>query len=223
MPIYMKNNNRSQLTYAERHAFTPENPVVSWSSYSCFKRDPEEWYDVYVLGYSRTSPELEFGKRVADSMETDKPMAPFTRLAIVEYEFDTKLGTIPLIGSADTFAPPARTKKRCKGGEFKTGRLAWDQKRVDEHGQLTFYSLLLWLQDLIMPEDIEWFLEWAPTQKEENGDFRHVITFVPGVPIKKFYTVRTMKQCLKLASDIKQTHWEMMQYYKERKIKELSK
>lgn len=213
-------NKKSSLTFQQRHTFSIENPVISWSSYSGFLYDKERWYQTYVMGKKQTSPELTFGKAVADSMETDKPLVAFTRLTIVEYEFETSLGPIPLVGSMDTFEPPTRhatsslQSNACIGGEFKTGVKPWDKKRVDEHGQLTFYSLLLWLQDKIHPSNIEWFLEWAPTKRTEHGDFRVEIQFDKTKKIQLFKTHRTMTQVLQLASDIKKVHKEMIEYVK---------
>lgn len=218
---------KSTLTFAERHAFSPDHPVISWSSYSCFKYDKEQWYRVYCCGHKSSSAELTFGKAVADSMETDKPLAPFTRLSIVEFEFDTKLGKIPIVGSMDTFEPPKdffklRESGLCIGGEFKTGVKPWTQKRVDEHGQLTWYSLCLWLQEKIHPATIHWFLEWAPTKKTENGDFYHTIEFTTTpATIISFRTKRTMMQVLELAADIKKTHKEMLAYVKNKKDSDL--
>ncbi len=218
MPI---KNKKSPLTFEERHAFSFKNPVISWSSYSGFLYDKEQWYQTYVKGKKQQSAELTFGKAVADSMETDKPLAPFTRMSIVEYEFDTKLGKIPIVGSMDTFEPPKdffnlRESSECTGGEFKTGVKPWDQKRVDEHGQLTFYTLCLWLQNKIPPHHVNWFLEWAPTVKTESGDFHHKIEFA-NVPIKRFTTRRTMTQVLELAANITKVHKEMFEYVKNHK------
>ncbi|PZM86409.1 hypothetical protein DLH72_01005 [Candidatus Gracilibacteria bacterium] len=52
--------------------------------------------------------------------------------------------------------------------EFKTGKTAWDEKRVDEHGQLDLYCLLTYLKKGYFPEDIE--LIWFPTSENEAGE-----------------------------------------------------
>lgn len=207
---------KSSLTFAQRHAFSIKNPVISWSSYSGFLWDKEQWYQTFVMGIKQHSPELTFGSKVADSMETDKPLCKFTRLGVVEYEFDTKLGKIPVVGSMDTFQPPIHGGT-CLAGEFKTGVKPWTQKRVEDHGQLTFYTMCLWLQDKVHPDSIFWFLEWAPTVKTERGDFKVKIEFQKPLKIQHFKTKRTMVQVLKMQTDIKKVHKEMIEYVKNHK------
>ena len=217
----MATQKTKKLTYEERHHFDLEHSPISWSSYSSFKYDKERWYKVYHKGEKQHSAELTFGSKVADSMLTVKPLAPFTRLNVKkdgtmdEQEFDTWFGKIHLIGSCDTCTAikKYRLGKPFPAGEYKTGVKPWDQNRVDDHGQLTFYTALLWLQFGIRPEDIEWFLEWAPTHKRESGDFKHVITFA-GKKIEHFDTKRTMTQVMDLLVDIKKTHREMLEYVK---------
>ena len=192
-----------------RHTF----PVISWSSYSSFLWDKEQWYQVYVKGKKTKSPELEFGKKIADSMSTKKPLAPFTRLAEVEHEFDEMFGKIRIVGSMDTFLKTRKSdnlpmKAYC--GEFKTGKKAWDQKRANEHGQLKMYALLLWLQMKIKPEDQTWCLEWIPTQ--ETGDFK--IEFVKPIKVHRFYVKITMIDILRFGSEVKKVHKEMTAYVK---------
>lgn len=193
-----------------RHTF----PVVSWSSINGFLYNPEQWYQTYVMGKKSTSRELTFGKAVADSMATDKPLAPFTRLSEIEHEFDVMFGKIRIVGSMDTLGKSANLKNKKHGcGEFKTGKVAWTQERADAHGQLKCYAFLLWLQDKIRPEDCEWWLEWAPTY--ETGDFK--IDFVHPIRIHRFYVKITMREILQFGSMIKKVHKEMTEYVKNHK------
>lgn len=187
-----------------RHTF----PVVSWSSLSAFWYDKEQWYQVYYKGKKTKSPALTFGKKVADSMGTEKPLAPFTRLAEIEHEFDVMFGKIRVVGSMDSFEPPVKVGARCKAKEYKTGKVPWTQKRANEHGQLVCYALLLWLQMKIRPEDTEWSLEWCPTR--ETGDFK--IDFVHPIRIHTFKVKITMADILRFGSKIKSTHAEMTSY-----------
>lgn len=217
----MTSSKKPKLTYEERHHFDLDHSPISWSSYSSWKYDPEQWYQTYHKGRKQSSPELAFGSKVADSMQTANPLVPFTRLNVKrngtmdEQEFDVWFEGIHLIGSADTCTALWRYKagRRFPAGEFKTGVKPWVQIRVDGHGQLTFYTALLWLEDGIHPDDLDWFLEWAPTRKEESGDFRHVISFMTNPPIvHHFETKRTMTQVMDLLVDIKKTHREMLEY-----------
>lgn len=199
------------------HAFSLENPVMSWSSKNTFDKDPEEWYQVYCKGKKIKSPALIFGKKVADSMGTKKPLAPFTRLSEIEHKFKVVFEGIPLVGSMDTFDPPKLfAMVYCVPGEFKTGSVAWTQKRANDHGQLKMYSFLLWLQLKIYPEQQRWFLEWGET--EMGGDF--IVRFVDGMEIKRFEVRLTTVEVLKFAGELKITHAKMIAFYKQKQIKE---
>lgn len=200
-----------------RHTF----PVISWSSYSSFispyPNAKENWYQTYVKGKKNHSRELTFGKAVADSMLTPKPLAPFTRLGVKpdgtmdEHEFDEMFGKIRIVGSQDTFGRSTNIKvRKHECGEYKTGRLVWTQKRANEHGQLKMYALLHWLKNKIKPEDCIWWLEWCPTY--ETGDFK--IDFVRPIKIHRFYVKITMLDILKFGSEVKKVHKEMTEYVK---------
>lgn len=202
--------------FKKRHTFTLENPVISWSSYSSFLYNREQWYEVYVKGKKITSKELEFGKKVAHSMGTKHPLAPFTRLSEIEHEFDTKFGNIRIVGSMDTFDAPRVKRGKCLAGEFKTGKQPWTQKRVEDHGQLKMYTLLLWQQHKIYPEDVQWFLEWAETY--ETGDYK--IEFVKPFNIQKFYITFTTVEIMRFASEVKLVHAQMIGYVKQRALYE---
>lgn len=181
---------------------------ISWSCYSSFLWDKGQWYQSYIKRIRTTSRELEFGKMVADSMSTDKPLAPFTRLSVIEHPLNEVFDGIKILGFIDTFEPKKNKKKKYIAGEFKTGKNPWTQKKAEEHGQLKMYSLLLWIQKKIRPEDIEWFLEWAPTQ--ETGDFR--IDFVYPIRIHRFEVRHTMVDILKFGSEVKKVYKQMLEY-----------
>lgn len=220
----MKSKKSPQQSFDERHKFSIDRMVISWSMYSSWKYDPEKWYRTYCLGIKSSSAELTFGSAVADSMNTANPLCAFERLNVKkdgthdEHEFDTYLGDgkkkIHLIGSVDSSESVKKYKKgkKFKARELKTGVRPWDQERADNHGQLKFYSLCFYLQDKINPEDIEWELSWFPTKKQESGDFNHIITFIDSTKPVKFKVKVTMTQILELAADIKKTMEEMVQY-----------
>lgn len=185
----------------------PKRPR-SWSAISSFEYDKEQWYRKYVLGIKEApSKEMEFGKVMGERLASDPTfMTNVPRGTHYEYEdpggLCAKLGKIPLIGFIDSYTP------HTIGDEYKTGKKPWDQKRVDEHGQLTMYSLLLLLKHKVKPEDILWRLTWLATQ--DNGDFS--ISFIPGMKPQIFETRRTMTQVLEFASRIKKTEVAMLEY-----------
>lgn len=195
-----------------------KNRPLSWSAISSFEWDKEQWYRNYYLGQKDPmTPELIFGAKFALSCEKKKPLAPVTMLSEMEHAFKVVFNGIPLTGFADTYC---RTSKR-KIGEYKTGVKAWDQKRVDQHGQITMYALMNYISHRIKPEDTKFFLEWIPTRKimQENGDyskFDYTIGFESDPPeVRTFHTKRTMKDILTFGNRINNTIEEMERYVQQ--------
>ena len=195
---------------------------LSWSSISSFEYDPEQWYKKYILDEKEPdSKEMIFGKHFANAIENAHPKQKKSVINVsvlgqqvavpvldtVEQEFKVTFGDIPLIGFADSFC----SKSKKKLYEFKTGKKAWDQARVDEHGQITMYCLMNYITNKIAPEDMELTLVWFPTQ--ENGDFS--ISFTDAKP-QSFSTKRTTKQMLEFGSRINQAVNQMIEYVKEK-------
>jgi hypothetical protein len=181
---------------------------LSWSAISSFEYDPEQWYKKYVLKQEQpTSPEMEFGKAFAQSIEDGKCKVPILMQMLQdkkEHEFKVVFGGIKLVGYADAFCD----KTFRKLDEVKTGKKAWDKKRADEHGQIDMYLLMNYITNKVKPDDVECTIYWIPTQ--DNGDF--TITFVEPVRVHAFKTKRTMVQVLKFGERIKATVKKMEQY-----------
>ena len=190
------------------YEFLKKRPL-SWSAMSSFTwhpvRGPEQWYRRYVLGVEEEpSEELKFGKMIDEKLQADPTFLPhIPRYPILQHEMKAMFGKIPLIGYADAFRlkPPAVR-------DYKTGVKIWDQERADETGQLTFYTLLLWLTKKIKPEDVQLFIDWMPTKKD--GDF--TISFIDEKDVKTFETKRSLMQVLEFGKLIRQTVMEMEQY-----------
>jgi hypothetical protein len=195
------------MTHTPTQIASWQRRPYSWSQHSSWQYDKHAWYDRYILGNSTPStPALEFGKKFADSIEWGTPMAPVTTLPIVEHPMTAQLDSLELVGYLDTWH-----QEELILGEFKTGVKKWDQKRVDAHGQLTYYALMHYLRDKVKPEDITMFLEWVPTCV--RPDFTYGFT-TPAV-IHHFNTRRTLRQVLELAVEIKTTRIEMEAYIKK--------
>lgn len=216
----MDNTRKEQIKKWKERAY-------SWSQHSSFNYDPEQWYDKYITHGSCTrelcalglaicpanakSPEMEFGSMVGKKLETDPTFLPqIKRQNIMEHEFKCKYGKIDLIGFADSFC--TMTDKKLE--EYKTGVKKWDQKRVDEHGQLTMYSLMHYLITKTRPEEVEISLWWMPTKRTESGDFSVKIEFIEPIEenIKSFKTKRTMRDILAFGSEINKTYRKMELY-----------
>lgn len=182
------------------------NRPLSWSSISSFEYSPEEWYRRYILGEkSIDTREMEFGKLIANSFSTDKPLAPVKLYEIVEYPLTVVFNGIPLMGYVDTYDPKTHNFR-----EFKTGKKIWDQKRANEHGQLKMYALLLFIMHKVKPENYKIHLDWIPTQ--DNGDFS--ISFVEPIKVYTFEVKLTMKDIVIFGAYIKDTYKRMQEFAK---------
>ena len=90
-----------------------------------------------------------------------------------------------------------------------------DQKRADKHGQIDMYLFMIYLLYGIKPEDVTVHLDWVPTVRTENGDFKVDIQFVQPIEIHSFETKRTSEQVLLFASSLKKTWAEMQRFAEE--------
>jgi hypothetical protein len=189
----------------------PENKTVqerlsylSWSKMNLWEKDPNLFYQVYVEGIDMfRTKQLELGKKMATALEngSDPDHDPLMEMMLIfmpDYplkEFDIKavFEEIPIVGKLDGFNEATLTV-----GEYKSGK-NWTQAMVDQHGQLTFYALLVWLKYKKLPKDI--FLHWAKTQEDEKG----LLTLTGD--IRTFKTNRTMKDIILFSKRIKSA-WE---------------
>lgn len=213
-----------------KYEFDLKRPL-SWSSKSSWDWDREEWFFKYIVhgkcirepesfcvvvgAYSdacpqvKTTKEMEFGKALAKSIEDGTCPYPDLMRHLTgkkEHPFKVMFGKIPLVGYADDF--DQETFKRLE--EVKTGKKAWDQKRVDGHGQIDMYLLMNLIANKIKPEEVACRLHWLPTQ--ENGDFS--ISFIEPVQVITFPTKRTMKDILNFGMRLNKTYTEMQEYVK---------
>lgn len=180
----------------------------SWSQHSSFRDyDKAEWYNKYILGIS-TPPNkrMTFGSLVGKRIENDPTYIPQLPRGIMEYGITTKMGKIELIGFMDAYNPDTKTIN-----EYKTsGPDGWNQSKVDDHGQLTLYCLLLLLKEGIKPEDVTIQLHHLHTT--EGGDF--AIAFAKPFTLNSYTTKRTTEQVLKFGAEIIKLRKEMELYIK---------
>lgn len=153
-------------------------PYLSNSQVELWLRDPEK----YVLHYfhdmkvMHESPALLYGKSLATHLEngTFGDDADMKRVLKQFKKYDvrdqamyatlkTKKGVIPLMGKPDTFST-----KTLAFREYKSGTYKWDQKRAQEHPQLLFYNVLIYLNHNQISKDI--WLDWIQTEEVVNFD-----------------------------------------------------
>lgn len=188
-----------------------ETRPLSWSAISSFEYDPEQWYRRYILDEKEPpNKEMVFGKMIGERLASDKNFLPqVDRHLTFEQKLEVRFGKIPMIGFMDTSHLPEK-----KFREFKTGKTAWTQKRVDEHGQIDMYLLMIYIAHRIKPEEMTVHLDWLKTV--EHGDF--TITLTEPVELYTFKTKRTMAQLLKFGAHINRIVTEMEEYANSRVV-----
>lgn len=125
----------------------------------------------------------------------------------MEKKFIGKIGDIELIGFLDSFCPNTLSIL-----EFKTSsnKNRWNQKKAEEHGQLSFYCLLVWLNHGKLPEKCH--LCYLPCR--ETGSFDIELT---GEPVQIFEVKKTAVDVLKFGNYIKDVRKKMIKYAEEHK------
>jgi hypothetical protein len=183
-------------------------PYLSWSQFDLFRKSPEEYRKRYFRGARLESEALTLGKNVAEALESDKPEALDVSLGFVpkgkemEKEISADCEGVPLYGRMDSF-----TEETLTVIEYKTGTVAWTQKKADQHGQLTFYALMVYLKHGKVPPEM--WLYWLPTARNEQG--RLALTG----EMKSFATRRTMADIAKLSAEIPRVWDGIKQMYRE--------
>lgn len=189
---------------------------LSWSAISAFEYDKEQWYNKYVLG--RPDPvteEMLFGSKIGKQIEKDINFLPeIPRARQMEYKFEAVYEGIKLVGFADSFGFDELVLH-----EYKTGVKPWDQKRADDHGQITMYLFMLYLVDGIDPATVECNLHWMPTVRKQKyekgtGDLKVSIDFLEPFKVHSFRTKRIKRDVMEFGMRINKTIKAMDEYCK---------
>lgn len=189
---------------------------LSWSQVNLWQRSKKQYADRYFYGKEGfTNSAMRYGKKFAHTVETgdakgdellDLAARVVPRYEVAEYKLTAKLkteaGDIPLLGFIDTAHDPPSKGLR----EYKTGKRPWTQKKVDKHGQLTFYALMVYLEEKKLPETMH--LDWLETE-ERRGEIS-----VTG-RIETFETSRSIGDILEMTTIVKRTAFEISKAYEE--------
>lgn len=182
---------------------------VSWSQLSSWNFNKHQWASRYLFCEPSTpNAKMVFGNTVGDSLATPNSMMPELDPyldGIKEYKLETTMNGLNLIGYADHYCPQRRVLNENK---TSTNPVQWHQKKVDEHGQLTMYALILLLEEKVKPENIEMWLNFIPVNEKRYG-----VLELPEQPtFLRFPTKRTTKQVLLFGAQIKKTLEDMEKY-----------
>lgn len=179
---------------------------LSYSRMIMWERSPKEYARVYILGgKSFQNPEMVFGSKVAQALETKKPtgdeaidsvLARLPKLEMADEMTTTKVVGLPIRARMDAANKDLKTFY-----EYKTGKVPWTQARVDKFDQITFYAMVCWSLTGAIPEDMR--LIWVQTAGEGEE------VTCTGV-IKEFKTARTMMDVLRMIRRV-QIAWQEIQ------------
>ena len=145
---------------------------LSFSQYSCFNISKANYIKVYIEGIKFQNKYLGFGKKIADVLESRKPIDDNDRTAIrlLERPEHSELGIrvdfykIPLYGKLDGY-----NSKIYEIIEYKTGKNPWTQAKVDKSEQLTFYAIMVSRNFNVKIKDVKIKLDWLETLEDTDG------------------------------------------------------
>jgi hypothetical protein len=135
-------------------------PYLSYSAIDSWMKSPNQFRKRYYENApSFVTPELNFGKKIADLLENkDESLAHIKQYATPEQQVQVDIEGVPIFGYIDSFDPETNSFY-----EFKTGRMPWTQKKVDKHLQLDIYSLCI--EEIFGSVNDECMLIWMQTEK----------------------------------------------------------
>lgn len=184
---------------------------ISWTQLQLWERSKKEYERIYF--YGGTVPKsryMDFGSEVADDGEngtSEKETVKALNMLlptykIVEHKIDaeikTQQGLIKVHGRLDTYEP---TRFR----ERKTGTVPWTQRKVDGHGQVDFYYMLVFLATGKLPTEA--WLDWAETKVNDEGGIELTGEHT------EFMATRTMTDVLRMISRTKKAALEIAEHY----------
>ena len=120
----------------------------------------------------------------------------------MEKELESITGGVHILGKIDNFNSRSKAFK-----EYKSGTVPWTQRKVDKHGQLLFYAVLIYLIYGVIPPKIE--LVWAETKRDEYG-----VTYGTG-RIEVFERKIELRDILKFMARIKKGATGISRMYQE--------
>lgn len=141
---------------------------LNWSSISSFRYNKQRWYANFILKEPASSPEMTFGSYIDKKIQEDPKFLPtLPRYELMQHKMTgVKFGKLKLKGTPDGIDLNRRKKILA---DYKTGRVAWTQKRAKEHGQFLMYLFLLYLTEQVKPEEFSCRIHWLPTKKTIKG------------------------------------------------------
>lgn len=184
---------------------------ISWSQLSLYKQNKEKYISKYILGeeVDFENSGLKYGKIISELLESNKKSQNETenilKIVLPKYKerekeisvkMKTKNGDVVLLGKLDTY-------QSGKFREYKTGTIIWTQEKANNHDQITFYSLMLFLKNQEIPQS---HLDWIET-KNENDEIS-----LTG-KIKSFEVKKSLSDLLLLKKEIEKMAIDVSRIY----------
>jgi hypothetical protein len=181
---------------------------LSWSSLSSWEYDKDQWAKKYLDGIE-TPPtkEMIYGNIIGGKLSNDPTFLPeVPRYKIFEKKLEAIVGKkkIKIIGFIDSFCPDTKNFYEYKTSSNKN---RWTNKKAQEHGQILFYMLLIWINYGVPPEKLKSSLHYIPV--EENGSFEMQLSTDS---IKHFDTNHNTIELLKFGVFIQKKYKEMEKF-----------
>lgn len=179
---------------------------ISWSQYSLFKQNPEEYKRIYIDGEERfvsrqmllgsaIHEDIEKGTSEVEGIETIKLLIP--KYQKHEYFVERTIEGVRMLGYIDLYS---ETKNKIKIGEIKTSVNPWTERMAKNHGQLKFYNLLV-----MNNKPIETSLFWLETTR--SGELTG--------KVKRFEVEIPLADLLAFFADVKKVYQEIRKLWSQ--------
>lgn len=151
---------------------------LSYSQVTLWQSDPKRYKEIYFDGRDElriNNAGMEYGKVVAEALETETETADLltdTAMSLlpkydvrdqeITAELKTKDGVISVIGRPDTLNSMSHAFR-----EYKTGKTKWTLSKAQNHLQMKFYAMLIYLKFGTVLHEAH--LDWIQTETTEEG------------------------------------------------------
>jgi len=136
---------------------------LSYSAIAVWLKNPHDFRRRYYENAPMImTPELHFGKKISKLLEIQHDsLSHIKQYSKPEQVVKCEIEGVPLFGYIDSFDP-----MDCAFYEYKTGHVAWNEKRVNKHLQLDIYSLAI--EEIFGKVTDECSLIWMQTKRIEK-------------------------------------------------------
>lgn len=186
---------------------------LSYSQVQLWQNDPARYRQIYMDGREElrhNNAGMEYGKQVATALEkgtdtddllTDSAMLLLPKYDIADQEIrvdmKTRDGVVPIVGRPDTLDSVTKAFR-----EYKTGRHPWTQKKAQEHLQMRFYAMIIYLKYGVVLKEawLDWIETFDDLDSRKISPTGHVESFKVTFTLKDI--LETMALTSKVAKEI---------------------